>query len=266
MKGNAAVYRPLTEIVDEALLDNGYGIHWKERAMRFAIKYAEELFQDGWVPAFLTKEVDIKPWKAIELPEDCVDWVAVGIRNGHDVMTFVKDRTIALYHDKVDGAKQANSNPNYLDDFVTDMELSDSVAPFINYTSNLSPLGENPGRLFGLLVKDNGLGYVTENVNKDVSELQFKFNVVAGTKIYLTYETSGFSPEGETMIHPYYAEYIVEGILFKIARASRNKGDLQVASNELNRQYIRMLDKKWQWSTEDITEYLKSAYGTYPKK
>lgn len=266
MKGNPAVYRTLSEIVDEALLDLGLGVHWRERCLRFGIKYAEQLFQDGYQPAFITKEVNILPYKAIELPVDCVDWISVGIRNGHDVMTFIKDRSIALVFDKVDGLKQANLDPDYMDNFVTGLDLSDSATPFFNFTSNLSPLGENPGRLFGLLVKDNGLGYFTENINKDVAELQFKFNVAAGTKIYLTYETSGFNQDGETMIHPYFAEYVVEGIKYMVARASRNKGDLQVSSFELEKQYIRILDKKWEWSTEDITEYLKSAYGTYPKK
>lgn len=267
MKGNQQVYRPLSEIVSEALLDSGDGVHWFERYMRWSIKYAEEIFSDGWCPQIKTVELSVLPWKAIALPADCYDYIAVGVRNGSDVMTFVHDRTIATVFDKdANGLQQANGTPEYLDDYVEDPVVSDTVVPFYNLTNSLTPLGENPGKLFGLLVKDNGLGYFTENKNKDVSELQFKFNVVAGTKVYLMYITSGFSPDGETMIHPDYAEYIVQGIHRERQSKSRDKSGLAWTEQEFQRQYYRMLDKKWIYSTEDIVEYLKSGYSLTTKK
>lgn len=267
MKGNAAIYRPLSEIVSEALLDSGDGIAWMERYMRWAIKYADEIFSDGWCPNIVTVEVDITPWKAIELPADCYDWIMVGVRNGHDVMTFVHDRTIATVFDKDDdGVKVANAEPEYIDGYVPNPELSDTIVPFYNLTNNFTSLGENTGKLFGLLVKNNGLGYFTENKNKDVSELQFKFNVVSGTKVYLMYITTGFNVSGETMIHPDYAEYIVQGIHRERQSKSRDKSGLAWTEQEFSRQYLRMLDKKWEYSTEDITEYIKSGYSSTPKK
>lgn len=266
-KGNTNTYRPLSELVDEALLDSGDGIAWKERYMRFAIKYAEEIFSDGWCPNVVTIELAIKPWKAIELPVDCYDWLLVGVRNGHDVMTFVHDRSIAVIHDKdATGTKIANAEPNYLDGFVPDPTLSDTVVPFYNLSASISPNGEDAGRLFGLMVKDNGLGYVTQNVNKDVNELQFRFNLAAQTKAYLMYITSGFSPDGETMIPPDYAEYIITGIHRERQSKARDKSGLAWTEKEFNRQFYRMLDKKWTYSTDDIVEYIKSGYGTYPKK
>lgn len=266
MKGVITIYRPLSEIVSEALLDSGEGAHWFERYSRWAIKYAEEIFSD-WCPQVKTVELSITPWKSIQLPADCYDYIQVGVRNGHDVMTFVHDRTIATVFDKDEnGQKVANSQPNYLDDFLPDPTLSDTIVPFFNLTNTLTPLGENPGKLFGLLVKDNGLGYFTENKNKDVSELQFKFKVASGTKVYLMYITSGFSPDGETMIHPDYAEYIVQGIHRERQSKSRDKSGLAWTEREFERQRLRMLDKKWEYSTEDITEYLKSGYSLTTKK
>ena len=267
MKGNATQYRPLSEIVSEALLDSGEGSQWFERYLRWAIKYAEEIFDDGWVPQVKTVELSTTLWKAIQLPADCIDWVLVGIRNGHDVMTFVHDRTIATVFDKdADGVQEPNVEPEYLDGYVPDPTLSDYVVPFYNLANNFSVLGENPGKLSGLLVKDNGLGYFTENKNKDVSEIQFRFNIAAGTKVYLMYITSGFSVEGETMIHPYYAEYIVQGIHRERQSKSRDKSGLAWTEQEFTRQYYRMLDKKWEYSTEDITSYIMSGYSSTPKK
>jgi hypothetical protein len=267
MKGSSAIYRPLSEIIDEALLDSQDGIHWRERYTRWAIKYAEEIFQDGWCPQIKTIEVEVKPWKAIQLPADCYDWIFVGVRNGHDVMTFIHDRTIATVFDKdEEGLKEANATPEYQDGFVPDPTLSDTVVPFYNLINNFNELGENRGQLYGLLVKENGLGYFTENKNKDVSEIQFKFNLASGTKVYLMYITTGFEPNGETMIHPDYAEYIVAGIHRERQSKSRDKSGLAWTEKEFERQQLRMLDKKWIYSTEDITEYIKSGYSSTPKK
>lgn len=264
MKGAQDTYRPLSEIVDEALLDSGDGIAWRERYMRWAIKYAEEIFQDGWCPNIVTIEVDFTPWKAVQLPAGCEDWIALGVQNGHDVMTFVNDRGIATLHTKDEnGAKEANATPEYNDGFVPDPTVSDTVIPFYN---TINALGESVGGLFGLMVKDNGLGYVTENKNKDVSELQCRFNLAAGTKGYLMYITSGFSPSGETMIHPYYAEYIVQGMHRERQSKAKDKSGLAWTEEEFKRQWYRILDKKFEYSTDDITEYLKSGYSSTPKK
>lgn len=264
MKGNAAIYRPLSEIVNEALMDAGLGNEWKERMTRWAIKYAEEIFSDGWAPNVVTVELDITPWKSVQLPADCYDWILLGIRNGHDVMTFIHDRTIATVFDKDEnGVKEPNAEPDYQDGFLP--EVTDYEVPFYN-TNNITGLGENTGKLFGLLVKDNGLGYFTENKNKDVSELQCRFNVAAGTKAYLMYITSGFSPDGETMIHPDYAEYIVTGMHRERQSKIRDKSGLAWTEEEFKRQQIRMLDKKWTYSTDDITSYLMSGYSSTPKK
>lgn len=263
MKGHESIYRPLSEIVSEALLDSGDGAHWFERYLRWGIKYAEEIFSD-WCPQVKTVEVPFTMWKAIQLPADCHDWILVGVQNGHDVMTFVHDRTIATVFTKDEnGVKEANGTPDYNDDYTENPECSDYAVPFYNY---YNALGEHKGNMFGLLVKDNGLGYFTENKNKDVSELQCRFNLRAGTKAYLMYITTGFSPTGETMIHPDYAEYIVQGIHRERQSKSRDKSGLAWTEKEFERQYYRILDKKWEYSTADITEYLMSGYSSTPKK
>lgn len=265
MKGNSKTYRPLTELVNEALMDAGLGNEWKERHVRWAIKYAEEIFDD-WNPQVKTVELEITPYKAIQLPVDAIDWILVGVRNGHDVMTFVHDRTIATVFDKDEnGAKVANSEPDYQDGFNSSPVVSDDTVPYYGF-NNFNALGENTGQLFGNLVKDNGLGYFTENKNKDVSEIQFKFNIAAGSKAYLMYIVSGLSVEGETMIHPDYAEYIIQGMHRERQSKSRDKSGLAWTEMEFNRQRLRMLDKKWIYSTEDITSYIMSGYSSTPKK
>ena len=155
MKGHRQTYRPLIEIVNDSLTDVGESMHQQFRFLRWGMKYAEQQHFDYNLDV-RTVEVNLKPWKAIELPEDCVSWIAFGIKNGSDVMTFVNDRKMAMIYDEVDGEKQPNANPTYSPD-LSSVPLSDLQFPFLNY------LGGNKGQIFGLRAKDNGLGYFNEN-------------------------------------------------------------------------------------------------------
>lgn len=264
MKGNKATYRPLGELVEDALTDNGLGMQHRFQFFRWAQKYAEELHFDH-LRDIKTVRLNMQPWKAVELPSDCVDWVAVGLQYGSDIAVFVNDHKIALEFDLGNTNQQLpNADPTYLLDESRMPEVSDSIFPFLN----LSALGEDAGKIFGLVVKDNGLGYVTENTNKDVNELQFKGSYIDTTnQVYLQYVSNLWDPKEETLIHPIMAEYIVSGINKEYsARAKNMTGfDKQMAVEEFNRQYLRVLDHSWQYTVDDILEYFKSQYRMGPK-
>lgn len=264
MKGNSKTYKTLTQIVSEALMDTQESDVKKEQYMRYALKYFDEInFKKG--VDIKTVSLKMKPWKAIELPNDCIDWITVGIQCGEDIKTFVKDTySVALLHEKDEsGVKKPNKPcPDYY--AISDWPVwDDATVPLYNLTSS----GEDPGRLFGLMVKDNGLGYLTENKNKDSCEIQFRGDIPANSNIYLQYMSSGINPCGETLVHPYFKEYIIAGIhVERLRHGSRTEAwRLEDAKEELNRQHILMQDYTWEWSVEDIMEILRSGYGLYPK-
>jgi hypothetical protein len=264
MKGNIKTYSTITQCVSEALMDGQESDVKKEQYTRFALKYFHELnFKKG--NDIKTVSLNMKPWKAIELPNDCIDWITIGIQCGEDIKTFVKDtyETALLHQTDENGVKVANQPcPDYypLEDWPV---WDDTQVPLFNLTS----LGEDPGRLFGLMVKDNGLGYFTENRNKDSCEIQFRGQIPSDTKIYLQYLSSGINACGETLVHPYFKEYIIAGIHVERIRHG-NKSEmwrLNDAKEELTRQFWLVQDYTWEWSAEDIIEILKSGYGLYPK-
>lgn len=264
MKGHVDIYRKLSEIVNDALDDVQAGMHWQYRFTRWAMKYAEEIHFDH-AKDVRTVEVNFKPWKAIELPQDCVDWVLVGIQNGEDIMTFTKDERIAMLFQKdSNGQLMPNNPPTYETDGGAIPFEGDYMWPWINLTH----LGEDPGRMFGLRVKSNGFGYFTENRNKDISELQFSGSDIDTTqKVYLMYISNLFSPTEETLIHPYHAEYIVAGIHREFYRHKPNVTGIekQQAEAEFDRQYLKVLDRSWDLRVEDIYEYLKARYQMTPR-
>lgn len=268
MKGNLKTYRKLSEIVNDALDDVGAGMHWQFRMMRWGMKYAQELHMQH-LRDVRTVKVNFKPWKAIELPDDCVDWVMVGIQNGEDIMTYVNDPHTAVEFDKDEttGEFLPNLPPTYFSDATNQPQSGDYMFPFMN----LTPAGEDPGKLFGLRVKYNGLGYFTENPNKDVNELQFKGPDIDTTQqVYLMYISEIWDPQAETLIHPAHAEYIVAGatVEYEKARLSAGNGNVascELADKEFTRQYWAVIDSKWDLRVEDIYEYFKSGYQLTPR-
>lgn len=264
MKGNPKTYRTIKQIVSSSLLQNQESDNKREQMTEFALKYFDEVqFKHG--VDIKTTQLNLKPWKAIQLPDDCVDWVCIGIQCGELIKTFVNApyAPAFLFTNDDDGVPQANQPIDYSSANLETMDLSTNVIPFFN----VSPLGEDPGRLFGLMVKDNGLGYFSENKNKDVAEIQFKGNIDLNTKIYLQYLTDGMNPSGETVVHPYFANWIIAGVDMERCKTNKDVAwRFEAAVAEFNRQTMNVLDYIWEWSTEDVVELLKSGYGNYPKK
>lgn len=265
IKGSRKTYRPLSELVTDALDDYGYGMHHRYRFTRWGIKYAEELGYDH-LKDVVTVKLNLQPWKAVKLPDDYVDWVMVGIQSGDQIMAFTNDPDIALEHDiDENGVQVANSAPDYSEvgNYVSEGPNTYAL-PFLN----LSNFGEDKGKLFGLMSKDNGLGYFTINRNKDVDEIQFRGdNIKADSKIYLMYISSVWNPKEETMIHPVAAEFIIAGIHKEHSRFKTGMSglDKQLALDEFNRQYLRVLDHSWDLTAADVIDYLKAGYRLTPK-
>jgi hypothetical protein len=265
MKGNTKTYRKLIEIVNDALSDYQLGQQHQFQFLRWGMKYAEELHFDH-LRDIRTVRLNMQPWKAVELPSDCVDWVAVGLQYGSDIAVFANEKNIALEFDLDPTTNQQlpNSEPSYLLDESRMPEVSDAVFPFLN----LSALGEDAGNKFGLMVKDNGLGYVTENTNKDVNELQFKgSNIKTDSQVYLMYISNLWDPSEETLIHPEMAEYIVAGISKEyVQRKATISGiEKQMTKDEFDRQYLKVLDRTWELTVADVIEYVKQSYRMTPK-
>jgi len=257
MKGNKLTYPTVEEIADGMCLDLGEGSHRKEQYLHWILKEISRWKTD------LSKEVktikiELTPWKAIELPSDCVDWCKLGIQDGNVIKTFVHRKDIAIIHE-VNGnnIKINNEDPQSLPD--TDPS---AIYVFNNY---LIP-GQSPGKLFGLGFKDNGLGYFTENRNEESNEIQFRTKVDAGTPIYLEYISNGWNPTAQTVIHPNAEELVSLGAHYrrlkfdKIRNKNISPDDVRNAKMDYMAEYDRVIDRMWDYSVADLTEKLSEAY------
>lgn len=263
--GNKKTYKTINEIVDEVCLDLGEGSHRKEQYFRWAIKHVNRWHMDQ-AREIKTVRIKMTPWKAIVMPEDCIDWIKVGIQDGNLIKTFVHTKDIALWNDKdANGVKIYNDDPvdslGSIVDCTTDTSL---YWPFYNYNE----YGEDSGRLFGLAMKDNGFGYFTENRNAGSCELQFRTKVDAGTNIYLEYLATGFTANKECLIHPYATDLVAQGIHKERARfAIKTEGIAQyrIACEEYDQEFERVKDRMWDYNVEELLEQIRNGQQLSPK-
>jgi hypothetical protein len=251
MKGNKQTYRTIEEIVAGVCLDLGEGDHRKEQYLRHAISEAERWKMDMSREVKTVKLV-MTDWKAIELPSDCIDWIKVGIQDGDVIKAFVNKNDIAIINELDD------NNVKILNDPPVSMGTVDVSVEFCNYSDDLG----NSGKLFGQLTKDNGLGYFTVNRNEDCDEIQLRTSVAAGTDVYLEYLADSWNPNSQTVIHPYAVELITLGIHYRRLKFGKTESPtmITIAKRDYQEEYNRVIDRMWDYSTEDIIEVMNNGY------
>lgn len=266
MKGNKQTYQTVEEIVDGVCLDLGEGMHRKEQYLHWALKEMERWKMDG-AKEVKTVKLPLTAWKSIELPSDCIDWIKVGVQDGDVIKAFVNKNDIAIIHDTDgDNIPIANDDPQSMP--IVDPALI--PIPFYNF---LYP-GNDPGRLFGLQVKDNGFGYFTVNRNEDTDEIQFRTKAVnAGDKIYLEYLADGWNPDSQSAIHPYASELVSLGIHYRRLKFDKANGkrsissdDVKIAKGDYQEEFDRVIFRMWDLSVEDIQETLANDYMMVPNQ
>jgi hypothetical protein len=205
------------------------------------------------------EEIELKEWKQIDLPCDCVDVNIVGFRCGDLIKVLTYDRNIPKLHDSEDCVKQENKPcPD-----IYSASTADALIPFYGFY--------DPGaryiqpKFYGVAVNYNHLGYFDIDWNKRV--INFKETIKGQTKVYLEYITDGINYSRETIIHPYAFRLIKLWIHWQ-----RKENDDRVSLSEkaraerlFNNQYDEVLVSQMDMSIDDVKEALRSAYRRTPR-
>lgn len=260
MKAHNSQLVSIQEIANKVLADLGESAHRKEQFVMWAIDYYKRYRMD-MAREIKTVSLSMTPWKSVILPNDCVDWYLIGIRNGDELMVFTKKsilpRDCSMNEDEPTAADYES------------LDVNGDGVQFFNYTEN----GEDPGKLFGLLVKDNGLGYFAPNPNQRVNEIQLSTHVDAGTQIILMYLGTLFDPTIESVVHPYAVEMIECGIHYANLKNRRRSGNRSItrdmikdAKDELDEAICQLAERRWDLSADDIIEAARAGINQGIKK
>lgn len=259
MKAHTSQLLTINEIVNGALFDISESSHRKEQFLKWALDYYRRLKMD------IARDVretylDMTPWKSVILPDDCVDWIRLGIANNESVNTIVNGRLLATRDCACEEDEPVAA--------VYEPEEGSEGFQF----NTITEYGEDAGKMYGLMVKDNGLGYFTPHPNQRVNEIQLSASINAGTRIYLMYLSTLFDPRVDNIVHPYCQDYIAFGCHYENLKNKRRAGnrnispqDIRDAKEELDEELCKVAERRMDINSEGIMELVRNGHRQSPK-
>lgn len=189
-------YNKIASVVDQWIAMNGLTEHWWQWALAAGMWHLRELKLDIWQDV-KTIELPVTTRRTVTLPEDFVDWVKIGFKHGQYV------KVLSIHDDLAVSQRVENSSDvtSLLKDNIPNGIDFDGYT-FMNFNgSSLSGIGGGLPSKGHFKVHDNG-------TSKEIL-LDYDYPY---SKVYIEFITSGFDPCGESVLHPYLADFFYKGI------------------------------------------------------
>lgn len=254
-KNKATGFKELDKIVRESLHENGYGLERYELFFQWG-KDCYKMFKMDMAREIKTVELPLTAWKAIEWPDDYVDWTLIGIRRHGRLYVFTNDSEIPLYFDRGDDYDPLPNTETWEND---EIDVDDSrLVNFRNYNT----YGEDQGRLTGLATKNNGIGYY--RINRERREIQFN-PIMDFETVYLEYLASANNPCAKTII-PEYAEQLHKDYIFwkKLKYSKVSRVAVRDAKDDFWEEWRRVQARMDDTTIADIVEAAIDGYMNTP--
>lgn len=250
----------LDSIVRSYLMDISAGMERYEQGKHWAIEGYRD-FKFDVSREIKTTELSLTAWKAVELPQDCIPngWVMIGVRINGFVRVFTNDNSLALYFDD----NPPDGNPDiqpFQDDVYNPTSNQVDQYWFWNMNSN----GEDKGQLFGLTVKDNGMGYYRYNPIR--KEIQFNPSLSSDTKIYMEYISDGYNPCEKTCVNVLAAKAIklyCHWQRLKFSKSS-NRAEVADAKTDYYDEFSKVNGRIHPLTIADVLEVARNGYHLTP--
>jgi hypothetical protein len=189
-------------IVDHVLFKKTLHESWWQWFLEQGLWHLRELKLDTWQDV-KTELLAVTDRKTVILPDDFIDWVIVGIPVGQYAVSLGLNTQLKLTDRTTSDATVAGllsqNLPNGLD-----------FAAYGGYHLSNFRGASVPCVGSGLNI-NKGSFRVLENKTYKELLLDYDFNQ---THVYLEYITDGFEPCGETILHPYFCDYVKKGMEF----------------------------------------------------
>ncbi len=250
----------LDSIVRSALKDIEASMSRYETFRHYAIEGYRE-FHFDLAQEIKTKKVTLTPWKAIELPEDFVDLVMLGVvlPSGR-VTVFTNDSRIPLPMNNVDtdenGYPDTPTTPQQYPALPDDG--NETGQPY--YFWNVTPMGEDSGGLFGLTTKSNGIGYW--KMNRERQEIQMSPGIAANSEIYMEYISNGMDVTKQNVVNISAEKLIKLYIHWMRLKYGKNTPTIQVreAKDDYYAEWYRVQNRIQRISVEDVLDCARDGY------
>jgi hypothetical protein len=218
-------------------------LHSYDRLLGFALRGVKKIAFDA-ARGVKTVSIDLLPNKTIQLPDDYVDYVKIGIQQGDKVLTFTCNNDLALLRPTERDGETFNTPEDA-------PKIGEGVW-FYNYFD-----GTHTGRIYGYGSGRNPIGYF--RVDREKCNIAFSGDVEASC-IYMEYITNGLSCDCNTTIHPFFEETLIAWILWHY---HKSKDNISLARMEETRykEELRLARRKFTGFTKkDLMETFRRHY------
>ena len=195
----------LDKIVRTLLMKKGYPLHYYCQFLVYGREALRELSMDD-LKVYNTKLLPINDYNAIDLPNDYLDYVTVGVMVGQAVKPLVENRKLNVLNNHDTDLNIIKWGDNLVADNQSQVQLYYGAFPYSSwYTVRWNSYGEAIGRRFG-----SGGTYVdTFVVVKERNQIQLNEKIDGLDYIYLQYVSDGSDSGAATIIDP-YAEMTIQ--------------------------------------------------------
>jgi hypothetical protein len=202
-------YYKLSSIVDDYADDIGVPRLW-HKLLKWAIRGIEEINLDVTQQP-KTCLLPVTSRKTVILPSGFVDWTKVAAKQGQYAITLGTNDSLTR-SPRTPGSSEAVHLLSHHIPNGTDL-TNYSGYYFVNYS------GES---IFSIGYGIPSKGYFKVHDNGTCKELLMDYDFGC-SKVYLEYITDGFDPCGETIVHPYLKNYVLEYMNYQYERFNNPK-------------------------------------------
>lgn len=194
----------LDNIVRATLSKRGYSLHWYVQFLLYAREALRELSMDD-LKCYNTQLLPITEYNAIDLPNDYLDYVTVGIPMGEGVRPLVENTKLNVLNNfDSDFAITDWTTPNSTEASEETL-ISYGAFPYSNwFTTRYNVYGENIGRM------GSAIGGYSDTfvVARDRNQIQLNQQLKGFDYVYLQYASTGEESGAATTIDPYAQQTI----------------------------------------------------------
>mgnify|MGYP003132925740 CR=1 FL=1 len=239
----------LDQIVRDALITCGKPIHYYMEFLHYALKGFREMQYDSYLNV-TSREYTVNANGEVFLPDDYVDYVRIGQKNGQYVIpmepkyTFNRNENInsdgvQIAYPDIEGTPAAKDATSYEAEY---------------YTEYVNDKGEHEGRHFGHKATQRK----SFRVLPEREVILFDVSLI-DQKIVLDYISTGQEPSLRTVVHPYASEALERYILYRHFENSKSYGVGQVreAKEEYTQAHRRLRARKNDMSIGSIVRSLR---------
>ncbi len=243
----------LDSCIRGALMSAGADVEHYERYKHFAIK-AFRKFHFDLAQEVKTVKLTLTAWKAVELPEDYVDWAMIGVVVNNQIRVFTHDDRIPIAQDDEDGYPEDLASLETL----PETEVLDTPENVQFWTGS-----QEVGQLYGLVAKSNGNGYYKFNTER--REIQFAPSIKSDTVVYLEYIADAINPCEQSVVHVYAAEFIERYIHWqRITFSKASLGEKQMAKENMAKEWLTLQNRTQKITVDDVLDCARNGYKMSP--